>query len=565
MKADVEQWKSKSSFTGKAIAQLRELSQVRAQMSGCEDLLSFKLLQQRERITATEHLSYKSSALVMSSRHGPYPTREFHLAASESPADPATDITIVTQLSIERLPRLEMLLERWGGFISAAVYIKDVEEDMVTLNEFRQSEAVQKYVDIHLMFAVEFMPDYPVNPLRNFALTRARTNFVLLLDVDLIPNPGARESLVKLLAMYKDRGRNTSRIAFVVPAFEVNMGVSPPKDKAELMVHLDQQKALPVHFHIFKPAHGPTDYPHWYKAVKPYRTKYEILYEPYLLVDKSRAYSVGHDRKKRPKVKPEGSSGSGSGSGSDDVAGSSGGGAVELEDVPLDPYGFPLYDEGFVGYGHDKAEHSYELEAAGYVNTIVPNDFVVHLNHETPRWRQEQRYEEVWMHWWTFAKRIMDQYRFTMILPQWLWEDVLHFTQWFSAPGDWVVFQKPSGVKSYFNKKSNEYKINEPDELKQHPEAVYMILLVSDSGDQLTEMFTNLDLDKSGSLSYTEIRQGMKALDMDFNEEELTRVVTALDPNKDQLVNLVEFTNAFSKILNAAGSGGGSGINKLKD
>ena len=43
------------------------------------------------------------------------------------------------------------------------------------------------------------------------------------------------------------------------------------------------------------------------------------------------------------------------------------------------------------------------------------------------------------------------------------------------------------------------------------------------------------------------------------------RVVSALDPNKDQLVNLVEFTNAFSKILNAAGSGAGSSSNVLKD
>ena len=61
-------------------------------------------------------------------------------------------ITLCTQLSIDRLPRLVHLSKTWQGPISAVLYIRG-EEEIVQLRESWNSEdSMQKWVDVHVVY-----------------------------------------------------------------------------------------------------------------------------------------------------------------------------------------------------------------------------------------------------------------------------------------------------------------------------------------------------------------------------------------------------------------------------
>lgn len=141
------------------------------------------------------------------------------------------DISIVTQMSVDRFSRLSHLSSRWAGrnimtllipltligLISVAVYIRD-EFELLQLDSFladNRYRHVTHNVDIHLLFSdlqVYFccfvlkikictQPDYPINVLRNLALDAARTKYVISLDVDFLPNVGMHAYLMYVLAL----------------------------------------------------------------------------------------------------------------------------------------------------------------------------------------------------------------------------------------------------------------------------------------------------------------------------------------------------------------------------
>jgi hypothetical protein len=67
------------------------------------------------------------------------------------------DITYVTQLSVDRLNRIPLIAERHGGPVSAAVYIKNVEEELpLIMQTVKQSQHVRRFVDFHLL--LQFQP-----------------------------------------------------------------------------------------------------------------------------------------------------------------------------------------------------------------------------------------------------------------------------------------------------------------------------------------------------------------------------------------------------------------------
>merc|ERR1712195_297049 len=111
----------------------------------------------------------------------------------------ACSVTIVTQLSIDRLHRLRAMCSTWAGPVSAAVYVDstmDCESLKQQLTEFHQhiDAAASCRLDISLVHAAESAESnydqmYPINALRNAALDQASTALVFLLDVDFVPAP----------------------------------------------------------------------------------------------------------------------------------------------------------------------------------------------------------------------------------------------------------------------------------------------------------------------------------------------------------------------------------------
>ena len=168
-------------------------------------------------------------------------------------ADGASDdlVTLCTQMTVDRLPRLLAQATNFGGPVSAVVFVgryKSIEEEVEEVAAaWESSEILQKYANIHLVLdgkrpwfigaetdeARERDP-YPINLLRQESIIRAETEWVFVVEGDIVTVPSAHELIrsswdemlneeKRLLAA----GANSSPpgVAFVVPLYD-----APTKD-----------------------------------------------------------------------------------------------------------------------------------------------------------------------------------------------------------------------------------------------------------------------------------------------------------------------------------------------
>ncbi|XP_033842330.1 xylosyl- and glucuronyltransferase LARGE2s [Periophthalmus magnuspinnatus] len=240
--------------------------------------------------------------------------------------DNGSDITLVAQLSMDRLQMLEAICKHWEGPISLALYMSDAEAQQF-LRYAQASEVLKnrKNVGYHIVYREGQF--YPVNLLRNVALRNAPTPYVFLTDVDFLPMYGLydylRRSVVQL-------DMSHSKKALVVPAFEtLRYRLSFPKSKAELLSMLDMGTLYTFRYHVWPKGHAPTNYAKWRTATTPYRVEWEADFEPYVVVRRD----------------------------------------------------CPEYDQRFVGFGWNKVSHIMELDAQEYELTVLPNAFMIHMPH----------------------------------------------------------------------------------------------------------------------------------------------------------------------------------------
>jgi hypothetical protein len=153
-----------------------------------------------------------------------------------------TDVTLVTQLSVDRLPALQLQCSVWGSAIAAAVYVPALDGAVLSpdpaLNGSAPDAAQRRIRDMHaeaeatgrckldLVFVVEVITSldqvglYPVNALRNRALQLARTDVLLLLDADFIPNKDLADDVTDPDRYAHLHRATAARQAVVLPAFE---------------------------------------------------------------------------------------------------------------------------------------------------------------------------------------------------------------------------------------------------------------------------------------------------------------------------------------------------------
>jgi hypothetical protein len=59
----------------------------------------------------------------------------------------------MTQLSVDRLDRLSVMATTYKGPISAAIYIRNKDKDLLTLQSLREeNQHVRNHVDFHVLF-----------------------------------------------------------------------------------------------------------------------------------------------------------------------------------------------------------------------------------------------------------------------------------------------------------------------------------------------------------------------------------------------------------------------------
>ncbi|CAI5763691.1 LARGE xylosyl- and glucuronyltransferase 2 isoform X1 [Podarcis lilfordi] len=238
----------------------------------------------------------------------------------------AIDVTLVAQLSMDRLQMLEAICKHWTGPISLALYMSDAEAQQF-LRYAQASEVLSNRRNVAYHIVYKEGQFYPVNFLRNVALKNAQTSYVFLTDIDFLPMYGLYDYLRTSILQLELPQR---KAALIVPAFEtLHYRLTFPKSKAELLSMLDMGSLYTFRYHVWPQGHAPTDYAKWRTATVPYRVEWQLHFEPYVVVRRD----------------------------------------------------CPLYDQRFVGFGWNKVSHIMELDAQENELLVLPNAFMIHMPH----------------------------------------------------------------------------------------------------------------------------------------------------------------------------------------
>ncbi|KAI9306929.1 glycosyl-transferase for dystroglycan-domain-containing protein [Cunninghamella echinulata] len=279
---------------------------------------------------------------------GPSDLKPYYFKAKK-PVNPK-DITLCTLVTRNRFPVLSRLASHYQGPISAAIHINDDETKQEVISElhdyFDKNRDMQQYVNIHLIIDTF---DRQFNMWRNVAKFFARTDYIMMLDVDFHLCTNFRQRILnnpQWMAML-DAGRT----ALVVPAFEYLLqddGLDAktfPTTKQQLLQLVEDEKIDMFHKSWLN-GHGSTNYSKWYQTNEPslYEvTDYNYSYEPYVIFKRQ---------------------------------------------------GSPWCDERFIGYGANKAACLYEIYLSGIDYWVLPEDFLIHQTHAYPEStrRKERQY-----------------------------------------------------------------------------------------------------------------------------------------------------------------------------
>ena len=151
-----------------------------------------------------------------------------------------------------------------------------------------QEPLLQLVVDAHVVID-RFNRQF--NYWRNVARFFARSDYILLLDVDFIP---CTDFSIRLRSPEILRRLESGLVAFVLPAFEYlpnyrnTSYTNFPRDKNALMAAVEQGTIAEFH-KGWSRGHTPTNYLRWYKSIEPYEVEdsdYNHSYEPYIVVKK---------------------------------------------------------------------------------------------------------------------------------------------------------------------------------------------------------------------------------------------------------------------------------------
>ncbi|KAF8653335.1 hypothetical protein AX16_004035 [Volvariella volvacea WC 439] len=249
------------------------------------------------------------------------------------------DITITTLITSNRFAAFSRLVDRYQGPISVTVHIKNTTPRMVndllaSLDKlYTSSDKMKRQVDMHLVIDPF---DRQFNMWRNIARFFARTEFVMMLDIDFYICTDFRRSILENKHLLEQLREGNS--AYVIPAFEYSEyreGMDPsafPRSKRSLL-SLVKAKKMRMFHSSWAPGHNSTEYDRYYASPPKgiYKvTRYQSAYEPYIIFKKE---------------------------------------------------GPPWCDERFIGYGGNKAACLYEMYLSGVSLYVLADHFIVHQNH----------------------------------------------------------------------------------------------------------------------------------------------------------------------------------------
>eukprot|EP01133_Synstelium_polycarpum_P008443 gene8443-9932_t len=161
------------------------------------------------------------------------------------------------------------------------------------------------------------------------------------MDADFIPPLGMYNYLEKYAT--KDIS-SKNLIAYVVPSFASSLPrLSLPDTKDKLLLATESETIIPTNLKVCPRCHTPTNYKRWYTETQPYEAEYKWIYEPYLMF-------------RRDQLEP--------------------------------------FDERLKGYGFDKNSHTFGMAVQGFKFMVLPNAWIVHMNHPKQVWDGTDSFDE---------------------------------------------------------------------------------------------------------------------------------------------------------------------------
>ncbi|XP_047133181.1 beta-1,4-glucuronyltransferase 1 isoform X1 [Hydra vulgaris] len=229
----------------------------------------------------------------------------------------AYDIGIATQCSINNLFYVADLVASWPGTISVAVFfegskLKEFEESLHFLLHCHKD--VARRVSFHAVLPLSHPPfnnllrltekkflkcdknvlnhgkklnydlkmlSYPVNLLRNTAISTLKTSHVLLIDIDIIPSPNLYYDVIKWLPQDLE--------ALVIPIFEIKESQNVPLTKSDLLSLWQKNQVRPFYIELCKKCQELTDYQQWKRndaMVSIFSINWSYPWEPFFISQK---------------------------------------------------------------------------------------------------------------------------------------------------------------------------------------------------------------------------------------------------------------------------------------
>lgn len=162
--------------------------------------------------------------------------------------------TLVTQFSNDRLWMMKFHCERWGSQISVAILTNRTFSDVETDLSGMGCNTTQLSLQV-LSASLYPSDEYPVNVLRNMALSKVTTSHVMYADVDFWESQDLRLSLH--LPQVRAHLAQDHKHALVIPAFQLNRQCREwrecpeknipkmPKTRQELLSLLEKKQGYP--------------------------------------------------------------------------------------------------------------------------------------------------------------------------------------------------------------------------------------------------------------------------------------------------------------------------------